>query len=348
VHDLPDKVRWLDEALDQIPADLTADNDGATHRDIVDSYLRPQLKRCRATSRSRFWTWLRLQLAKSEDLSKYLLWCRESKCPLEVVTPTEGFQYSVNGGVALIDVGSPEHPAVWRVPANRLPWALGLYPVRLKQLPSVESPASRDIRLLQRRLARDGWRLTPEQKDALILKIHEAELTRLQEFTPVVRHQLVKYYGTEEYLVHRLFLDAERDDEVQARNDDFLDFTDVKITIKIESVVSDGHTVRRGDRPLSTTQEFLLPNLYIADSENEYRTFTAQEPVIERTRPLTQEEFEDGMDQRRAKHDRQEAMSVEQSVPVPEKATGVPIHSDKIGESEGRAHLLKNRPGCRK
>ena len=115
--------KWLQEALDQIPHDLV-DCTGEKHRDILAEYLSSQVKRCRAKSKSRFWIWLRLALAKTEDTSKYLMWVRESRCPLEVKSLKGGFQFTVNGDVALISVGDADHPAVWRVPLNHLEWGV--------------------------------------------------------------------------------------------------------------------------------------------------------------------------------------------------------------------------------
>ena len=94
-HDI---TRWLDEALAQVPVELNADSNGTTHRQIADSYLRPLLKRCRATKKAGFWQWLRFQLAKTEETACYLVWMRESRCPLEVKTsskPDGGLQYVV-------------------------------------------------------------------------------------------------------------------------------------------------------------------------------------------------------------------------------------------------------------
>ena len=103
-HDI---TRWLNEALAQIPVELNADADGTTHRQIADFYLRALLKRCRATTRPRFWQWLRFQLAKTEDTARYLMWMRESRCPLEVKTSSTGaeggFSYVINGSTALIE-----------------------------------------------------------------------------------------------------------------------------------------------------------------------------------------------------------------------------------------------------
>ena len=274
MHDLrPDKVRWLDEAIAQIPVELTADVDGETHRHVVDSYLRPRLKRCNSKSKKTFWQWFRLQLAKSEETSKYLLWCRESKCPLEVVKPTEGFQYSVNGDVALIDVGSPEHPAVWQVPADKLPWALSLYPARLKELPPTESPVTREIRLLRRRLARDSWRMTTEQKDSIIRQLNDLELVRLREYAPTPRFFLTKSVDGVDVPVHRIYVDAGTFDEVDAIDGDYLNFTTTTVRVTVELVSSGGLAVRKGDKPPVTVEEMTVHNLRVINSVTKQHDF---------------------------------------------------------------------------
>jgi hypothetical protein len=193
---------------------------------------------------------------------------KESKCPLEVVRPTDGFQYTVNGGIALIDVGSSEHPAVWQVPASRLQWALSLYPVRLKELPATESPVTREIRLQRRRLARDGWRMTTEQKDGVIRQLNDLELRKVREYPPAPRYFLVKSIDGVEAAVHRLFVDATRDDEVEAVDGDFLNFTTARVKVTVEPVVTSGLTVAKGNRPPAViTEEVVVPNLYVVNND---------------------------------------------------------------------------------
>jgi hypothetical protein len=198
----------------------------------------------------------------------------ESRCPLEVIKPTGGFQYTVNGGVALIDVSTSEHCAVWQVPVSRLEWALSLYPVRLRELPPTESPATREIRLLQRRLARDSWKMTPDQKAAVVHALDNAELARSQEYPPTPRYFLVKSIDGVEHAVHRMYLDAGRSDEVGAVDGDFLNFTSARIRVTVEPVTDSGLTVAKGNRPPATmSEEIVVPNLYVVNSVTQQGEF---------------------------------------------------------------------------
>jgi hypothetical protein len=274
-----DQSRWLDEALDQIPADLTADSFGTTHRDIVAEYLRPLLRRCRATTRPRFWQWLRLQLAKSADLCHYLAWVREGRCPLKVKTSSnidtpEGFQYVVNGETALVSVGDAGTFAVWRIPVSCLEWALNLHPVSLKKLPPVESPEQAEIRRLKRRIRTRRPFLTPGQLSALEQKIERLEAADRRAYAPVPRYQLVKYADGREIPVHRLYLDAGVGDEIDAVDGDFLNFTTTKVRVTVEPVVESGLTVAKGmTRPKTWSEEITVQNLQITNNADAQKGF---------------------------------------------------------------------------
>jgi hypothetical protein len=283
-----EQTRWLDEALDQIPTDLTADGDGTTHRVIVAEYLRPLLRRCRATTRSRFWQWLRLQLAKSEDFCHYLAWVREGRCPLEVKTSSTeangGFQYVVNGETALISVGDAGTFAVWRVPASCLGWALSLHPVKLKRLPPVESPEQAEIRRLKRQIKTRRPFLTPGQLSALEQKIERLEAADRRAYTPVPRYQLVKYADGRENPVHRLYLDAGAADEVDAVDGDFLNFTTTNVRVTVEPVVESGWTIAKGDRrPKTWSEEVTVQNLQITNNADAQKGFERSQLQVKTT-----------------------------------------------------------------
>jgi hypothetical protein len=274
-HDI---TRWLDEALAQIPVDLNADSDGTTHRQIADAYLRPLLNRCRATTKARFWQWLRFQLAKTEETAPYLLWMRESRCLLEVKTSTTGsdggFQYVVNGDVALIEVASDTDHVVWRVPVSRLEWALSLYPVGLRRLPELESNEARQLRLLRRNLKQRMPYLTPCQRQDIERKIQGLEDSCRQAYEPAPRFALIKYEDGEEIPVHRLFIDAKRNDEVEAVDGDFCNFTTAKIRVTVEPVTVDGLAIVKGNRPPSAwSEELIVPNLYIVNNAEAQKDF---------------------------------------------------------------------------
>jgi hypothetical protein len=274
MHDIsPADIRrkresWLDEALSLIPNDVI-------RAEAVRDF-QPRLKRCNARTKSRFWNWLRLQCAKTEYDSLLLEWCRESKCAPEVVKPTQGFEYSISadGSTALVDVHDDENNAVWRVPIERLDWALSLCPVSLKKIPATESPLAKTVRQLQRQLARNGWQMTREQKQQVKERLTDVQLAQLRESSEGnTRFMLVKYIGGEQLLVHRLFCDAGRDDVIDAVDGDFLNFGITKIKITVEAVGDNGLRVRKGSSPLSETSEVLVPNLQIVNSSTEQGKF---------------------------------------------------------------------------
>lgn len=257
--------RWLSEAINLCPEIV---------RPEAEEYFRPLLKRCNAKSKKTFWQWLRLQMSKSEDAADFLEWMRESRCAFEVQQSRKaGFRYVVNGDVALIEVVDGKNTAVWRVPVEKTEWALSLYPVKLKPIPPVETQAERDVRFLTRKLARDGWRLTQEQKRRVIAELSEAEGRRLREPKPEPRFMLVKYDVGQEWFVHRLYLDVGTGDEVEAVDGDFLNFVTARIRVTVESVLDNGIGVRKGDRPLAETREFVVPNLRIVNSDTEQKKF---------------------------------------------------------------------------
>lgn len=259
-----DLTRWLNEAIDLCPIVV---------RPEAEEYLRPLLKRCHSKTKARFWMWLRLQLARTEETAEYLTWMQESKCPLEVQSKS-GFQYVVNGATALIQVGDAD-PAIWRVPATRLEWALSMFPVSLKQLPPLESPEAARLRRLKRQATEQRPFLTSSQRDALAREIHDLEAVVRRAYAPVPRFMLTRSIGGEETAVHRLFLDAEDCDQVTAVDGDFLNFTTARVRVTHEVVGTDGFCVRKGDRPLTSTEEAEVPNLRIVNSQRHQAEFEA-------------------------------------------------------------------------
>jgi len=266
------KERWLSEALEQIPATTMGSYEPERdHREIVDSYIRPLLKRCRSTSRKAFWQWLRIQLAKSGSVSRYLSWLKESKLPPEVITPhqREAFQYTVNGDVALIKIVDGDNVAIWKIPVDKLDWALSLYPVFLKRLPDLESDDGRQRRCLETRLRKKG--LSAARRQEIESKI--SELRQPKTFSPVPRFMLLKYVNGSQRFVHHMFLDAGPGDIVESINGDYLDFTSVSISVTSKIVTQGGVGVRKGDRPIEESEEVTLPNLYVIRSDVSQRNF---------------------------------------------------------------------------
>lgn len=264
----PDKQRWLDEAL-SLPCDSVVDRDEAAE------YLQPLLKRCNAKTKKTFWQWLRLQLARSEKTAEHLEWMRESFCPLEVKREKDGFQYIVNGGVALVAVGDESCPAVWRVPVEKLPWALSMYPVSLKRLPELESPEREQIRRLKRQVRREMPFLTAVQRKQFEAAIAELDAQDRRAFPPVPRYSLVKYINGQERSVHRDFVDAESDDEVVAVDGDFLNFGLAEVSVTVEPFLAEGVV---GGRPIgpAVSSRVEIPNLQKVNSETAQRDFEEQ------------------------------------------------------------------------
>ena len=273
-HDKNPKHRWLDEAL-ALPCDSIVTREQATE------YLQPLLKRCNAKSKKTFWQWLRIQLARHEENANHLAWMQESRCPLEV-TRVNGFRYVINGDTALIEVGDIEHPCVWRVPVPRLQWALSMFPVAVKQLPALESEQTKQIRKLKRQFKCKMPYLTPDQRDAFVRDLEELEAMSPKD-TSAPRYVLIKYQDGRETPVHRLYLDAGPNDEVDAVDGDFLNFGTTKVRVTVEPVPVKGLAIAKGNQPPSWTHECEVPNLQIVNSEEAQRDFEANHLQIRLT-----------------------------------------------------------------
>ena len=259
-----EKQRWLDEAIDLCPEIV---------RPEARDYLQPLLKRCNSKSKKTFWQWLRLQCARN-GYHNLLSWMQDRRCPLEITKVRDGFHYVVNGDVALIVVANETEHAVWRVPVSRLEWALSLYPVCLKRLPALESYEATQIRRLKRRLRTRMPFLTAQQRQAFEREIEGLEESRRQTYEPAPRFMLVKYEDGREKPVHRLFIDAQRNDEVEAVDGDFLNFTTAKIRVTVEPVTVDGLTIAKGNRlPSAWSEELVVPNLYVVNSDRSQKDF---------------------------------------------------------------------------
>jgi hypothetical protein len=262
-HDQTPKQRWLDEAL-ALPCDSVV-----TREEAAD-YLQPLLKRCNAKSRRTFWQWLRIQLARHEDTARHLTWMQESRCPLEVV-PTGGFRYVINGDTALIEVGDAD-PCIWRVPVSRLSWALAMFPVYLKRLPAVELEQTKQIRRLKRQFKYKMPYLTLGQRNNYVHELEQLESISQVDTSPS-RYQLMKSIDGREAPVHRLYLDAGRDDHVEAVDGDFLNFTTTTVRVTVEAVAVQGVAVRKGDRPLNESFISIVPNLVIVNNDDSQQKF---------------------------------------------------------------------------
>jgi hypothetical protein len=258
------KERWLDQVISLCPEGCRSD---------VREYLQPLLKRCNSRSRKTFVQWARLRLANNPETSQYLDWVRESKLPPEVVAPhqREGFHYVVNGGIALIEIIDGSDRALWKVPVDKLDWAISMYPVFLKRLPDLEPQEAMQRRRLKTRLRKKG--LSLEQRQEIESQIARVQSDEHRTFSPAPRFQLLKYLDGEQRLVHHLFLESGPGDIVESLNGDFTDFTNITLRMTSKITTEDGVGVRKGNRPVEEVEEITLPNLYVIRSDVSQRNF---------------------------------------------------------------------------
>jgi len=250
-----DKQRWLDEIVALVPFES---------RDEVNTYLSSKLPRCHARSRKAFLTWVRLTLARNAELSGFLCFIQERFLPLETVSPSiEGFKYIANGNVALIDVGDEKRPAVWRVPVERLDWALSMYPVHVCELPPLEHPNAIAIR--QKKREYEQYRSSQERK-LLLDSIRELEDEMNRDYPPVPRYELRKYVDGRDVPLHRLFVDAGEFDQIEAVDGDLLNYGTTTVRVEYTVAVKNGFGVRRGNRPIVETVEDVVPNLRVINN----------------------------------------------------------------------------------
>ena len=78
----------------------------------------------------------------------------------------------------------------------------------------------------------------------------------------------------QEIPVHRLFLDAQRNDGVEAVDGDFLNFTTAKVRVTATPVDTGGTAVAKGDRaPSAWSEEVVVPNLYVVPCDKSQKDF---------------------------------------------------------------------------
>lgn len=256
--------KYLSELLDQI---------SDVNRVEVAEYLQKLLPRCHAKSRRTWWMWARIQLSKN-GFHVYLH-ISELKLPPETVKPhqREGFTYAINNGVALIDVANDTDHAVWRVPLDKLPWALSMYPVSLQRLPALEPVEAAQIRKLKWQLKTRRPFMTPKQLQILEEDIKSLTALEKRLYPPVPRYQLLKYLDGGVIPVHRIYLDAGRDDQIKTVDGNFLNFATASYTRVEQPIVQDGLVVAKRRQPGVWSDLVTLPNLYIANSPAEQKDF---------------------------------------------------------------------------
>jgi hypothetical protein len=263
-HDTTPKQRWLEQVIGLCPEGSRSD---------AREYLQPLLHRCNSKSRKTFVQWARLTLAKNPETSRYLDWVRESKLPPEVVAPHQraGFHYVINGGIALIEIIDGSDRALWKVPVDKLDWALSQSPAFLRKLPPLEPQEAMQRRRLETRLRRKD--LSTAQRQEIEFQIAKLRADEQRTFAPVPRFMLLKYSEGSQLLVHHLFLKTGPGDIVESVNGDFLDFTTVTLRVTSKVVTEAGLGVRKGNRPVEETEEITLPNLYLVASDVSQRNF---------------------------------------------------------------------------
>jgi hypothetical protein len=235
---------WLEEALALVPERYRPED--------VRPYLTDAMRRCHSKSRRMFWAWLRIQLAKTPESAAYLSDMQESHLQPEVTpTPHDDFPHeiSADGTTALIKVGEGEVHGIWKIPVSQLPWARTVMPVFLKKLPDLEPVEVTRQRSIRHQARYMKAKLSVEQLKGFEkeLKDLDAQVARL--YTPVARYELMKRTPRKDIAVHRLYVGASDDAEVEVKavDGDFLNFCPVQIRVTLEPVVKDGIAGGRGE-----------------------------------------------------------------------------------------------------
>jgi len=253
---------WLDEALALIPPQYG--------RDEWREYFAPLLKRAHCNSKRTFWQFLRINLAKSNDTAWLLEYMQESRVPLEAVPkPPDDFEHTVSadGTTALIPLGDGEHQGIWKIPLKNLQWARNQFPVWLRLLPALEAPELKRQREITHQLRYLRRYMTKTQLASLRQEVDYLDARVKRLYPPVPRYCVTKSEGGRDIAVHRLFVGATEDDEIEAINGDFLDFTTTKVKVTLEPVPDkDGIAGGRGQ---SETRIVEVSNLQIVPMSTE-------------------------------------------------------------------------------
>ncbi len=115
--------------------------------------------------------------------------------------------------------------------------------------------------------------MTPLQGQAFERDIAELEAAEAQRPKPPQRYMLMKYVGGEAVPVHRLFVDGEPEDQVEAIDNDFLNFSTTVIRLTASVVLQGGVAVVKGDYPLSYCEDTVIPNLQVLHSNESQKNF---------------------------------------------------------------------------
>jgi hypothetical protein len=279
-------TKWYEESLALVPK---------MYRDEIKCYLDPIVKHCKAKTRSRYWMWLRQQLAKTEDSLEFAEWMRESSLPVERDTPFH-YELDVTGDLALIDLGG--NPArIWRLPAKDLVWAKSIFPFHVHIIPPLESPEFTELRsmrakLRSRRLG-DNERRTLEQRvKGLSAKISMGDVTKMPE-----RYGLYKTIGGKEVSVARLYLRADIGEDVDALDGNMLNFGNVSSATIIRPLYRDGIALTPGIVDPENPERYIsaeeVPNLYLTASSHNPRHMRTV-PTEEFDKAIPQQKFEAG------------------------------------------------------
>ena len=119
--------QWLQEVLSLIP-EIPQELNPTLYdeRKELEKRLFAALPRCRARTKERFIKWAQLQLLRLDanvNSSAVLSW---KPAPAS----SGDFDSIRNGDVILIDLG----PAIWKLPADALPWVSSIWPVYAKKI----------------------------------------------------------------------------------------------------------------------------------------------------------------------------------------------------------------------
>ena len=171
-----------------------------------------------------------------------------------------------NNDTLLIKVPHPDGPVIWKVPAKDSEFVKNVLPAFAKRLEDLEFPEAAELRKLQKRLAKNSWRLNPQQRADLDKEIEavKARLERAKSREPIPRYGIYKTLNGRDVGVHRLYLRCHDDEKVSAFDGDLTNFCDVPIRYEVQR--NFGLTERQQKAVAPIYAESTVRNLYIVSS----------------------------------------------------------------------------------
>jgi hypothetical protein len=169
-----------------------------------------------------------------------------------------------SGYTLLIKVGD----AVWKIPARDEQFVRDVLPIFAKALPPLKPVEADELRTLQKKLSRDRWRLKPADREALERDIEDAKarLERAKTREPIPRYGIYKTIEGRDVGVHRLYLNAQEDEQVSAFDGDLTNFGTVPLRYEVKR--NFGLTEHQQKKLAPVYRETLVPNLYTVSSDS--------------------------------------------------------------------------------